>query len=185
MQTFSFGGTQWINDFREQVFILFYLLVSDALRHHRQLRSEDNRSQRQQRPWSRYHYQHSHSVGGTTAVSSFLFLPNVDFHTGQQQVPLSVSHPHNLSLSSAAGSTFFSWSGIVDSLLLWCRPLWFVLVSLPAALHLALIKPSVLSNLTFFRPLHHIAFHPAAREKKRDYLFFWRTLSFFGFITSY
>ena len=50
--------------------------------------------------------------GLDTAVSSFLFLPNVDFHTGQQQVPLSVSHPHNLSLSSAAGSTFFSWSGV-------------------------------------------------------------------------
>ena len=68
---------------------------------------------------------------------------------------------------------------IVDSLLLWCRLLWFVLVSLPAALHLALIKPSVLSNLTFFRPLHHIEFHPAAREKKRDYLFFLENSIFF------
>ena len=28
------------------------------------------------------------------------------------QVPLSVSHPYNLSLLLAAGSTFFSWSGV-------------------------------------------------------------------------
>jgi hypothetical protein len=31
-----------------------------------------------------YHHQQSHSFGGTTA-SNFLFPPNVDFHTGQQQ----------------------------------------------------------------------------------------------------
>ena len=32
-----------------------------------------------------YHHQRSHSVGGTTAASNFLFPTNVDFHTGQQQ----------------------------------------------------------------------------------------------------
>ena len=30
----------------------------------------------------RHHHQQSHSVGGTTATSSLLFPPNVDFHTG-------------------------------------------------------------------------------------------------------
>ena len=44
----------------------------------------------------------------------------------------------------------------------WCRLLWFVLVSLPAAVHLSLIKPSVLSKPFFF----FIAFHPTTRERR-------------------
>ena len=54
---------------------------------------------------------------------------------------------------------------MTDALLLLCRLLWFVFVSVPAALHLSLFKPSVLSNLFLFYSFHRIAFHPLLQEK--------------------
>ena len=123
LQTFTFGGTPGGSSTSGNGFLSPDSLrrsVSDAPRHHRQSRSEDIRSPPM--PYATnnngsngngpgYHHQQSHSVGGTTAASNFLFPPNVDFHTGQQhqylhpsQVPPSASQPHSLSLLSAAGS---------------------------------------------------------------------------------
>ena len=56
-----------------------------------------------------YHYHQSHSIGGSTASSNFLFPPNVDFQQQQflhpSQVPPSASQRHNFSLFSPAGSS--------------------------------------------------------------------------------
>ena len=125
LQTFTFGGTHGGSTTSGNGFLSpdshpLRRSVSDAPRHHRQSRSEDirsppmlytgnNNSNNGHGPG--YHHQQSHSVGGTTAASNFLFPPNVDLHTGQQQqflhpsqVPPSASQPHSLSLLSAAGS---------------------------------------------------------------------------------
>ena len=123
LQTFTFGGTHGGSSTSGNGFLSPDSLrrsVSDAPRHHRQSRSEDIRSP--VIPYAGnnngnnghgpgYHHQQSHSVGGTTAASNYLFPPHVDFHTGQQQqylhpsqVPPSASQPHSLSQLSAAGS---------------------------------------------------------------------------------
>jgi hypothetical protein len=121
LQTFTFGGTHGGSTTSGNGFLSPDSLrrsVSDAPRRHRQSRSEDIRSP--PIPYTGnnngnnghslgYHHQQSHSVGGTTAASHFLFPPNVDFRTGQQQQYLhpsqvTPSQPHSLSLLSAAGS---------------------------------------------------------------------------------
>ena len=122
LQSFTFGGTPGGSSTSANGFLSPDSLrrsVSDAPRHHRQSRSEDIRSPPMPYAGNNgnngsgpgYHHQQSHSVGGTAAASSFLFPPNVDFHTGQQQqylhpsqVPPSASQPHSLSGLSAAGS---------------------------------------------------------------------------------
>ena len=120
LQTFTFGGTGGSSTSGNGFLSPDSLRrsVSDAPRHHRQSRSEDIRSPM---PYAGnnngnnvsgpgYHHQQSHSVGGTTAASNFLFPPNVDFLTGQQQQYLHPSQvppsaqSHSLGLLSTAGS---------------------------------------------------------------------------------
>ena len=116
LQTFTFGGTHGGSTTSGNGFLspdshLLRRSVSDSPRHHRHSRSEDIRSPPMHNTGNNnnglgrgYHHQQSHSIGGTTAASNFLFPPNVDFHTGQQQQYLHPSQPHSLSLLSAAGS---------------------------------------------------------------------------------
>ena len=73
-------------------------------------------------------------------------------------------------LLPATGSTFLSWSGVT---------LWSMLVSLLAPLLLALVKPSVLSNLIFFiRCIASYFIRPREREKEVIHFSF-------GFVTSH
>ena len=70
-----------------------------------------------------------------------------------------------------------------DALPLWCRLLCFVFVPLPADLHLAIIKPFVLSNLILF--IRCIASHfIRLRERKKKRLYFFIPF-LFCFVTSY
>ena len=107
-----------------------------------------------------------------TAPSNFLFAPNVDCKLASNSTFYTL-HRYLAQLHIIIVSTFSHWLDflslvwgdiMIDALLLCqrCRLPWFVSVSLPAALHLALIKPSVLSNL-FFPSLHCISFHPATK----------------------
>ena len=104
--------------------------VSDALRRHRQSRSVHIRSQPM--PYaSNNNGNNGHDLSTISVLSPtvtflwryyssfFLLPPNVDFHTGQQQqflnpsqVRHSASQLHNRCLLSAAGSIFFTWSGV-------------------------------------------------------------------------
>ena len=106
--------------------------------------------------------------------SFFLLPPNVDFHTGQQQrflspsqVPPSASQLHCHSLLSAAGSTFFLWSGATLWWMLYflMRLLWFAFVSLHAGLHLALIKPSAFKSCFISFVASHRILSSCEREK--------------------
>ena len=116
MQTFTFGGTHGGSTTSGNGFLSpdshsLRRSVSDAPRRHRQSRSEDIRlpmhytgNNNNGLGHGRGHHQQSHSIGSTTAASNFLFPPNVDFHTGQQQQYLHPTQPHSLSLLSPAGS---------------------------------------------------------------------------------
>ena len=104
------------------------------------------------------------------ALQRFLTFSSLQMsisNTGQQQQflhpsqvpPSAASQPHNHSLLSAAGSTFFSWSRVT---------LWTMLTSLlpPSLSRCLLLFISLSSNPPSF-PLHRIAFHPTTRPKKR------------------
>ena len=117
LQTFTFGGPPSGSTTSGNGFLSPDSLrrsVSDAPRYHRPSRSEVIRSPPMPYAGNNnnnsgyHHHQQSHSVGGTSAASTYLFPPNVDFHTGQQQqylhVPPSASQSNGLNLLSAAGS---------------------------------------------------------------------------------
>ena len=160
VQKFSFGGTHWINDFREQVFICFYLLIRWAGLFQMRLGTIDNRAQR----ILDHNGNNGHGLGTITnsriplaALLAFcsllksISIPASNSNTYTPHRYLSVSHPHNLSLLSAAGSTFFSWSGVT---------LWSMLY-----------LSSVLSNLTFFTRCI-ISHFIRLRERKKETIFF-------------
>ena len=129
---FTFDGTYYGFTTLGTRFLLFLTpdslrrSVSDAPRRHRQSRSVHIRSQ--PTPYaSNNNGNNGHaSVLSPTVTflwryysSFFLLPPNVDFHTGQQQqflnpsqVRHSASQLHNRCLLSAAGSIFFTWSGV-------------------------------------------------------------------------
>ena len=114
-ETLLLAALQWIIDFGEKVFIsirfkgsfIFVKAPSTIeLRGYQIPYSGNNNGN-----IMGYHYQQSHSVGGTTASSNLFPPPNVDFHTGQHRQFLlpskelpSASQLRNLCLLSAAGS---------------------------------------------------------------------------------